>query len=781
MADLSHLSWSCGIYGDLKPSQSADCGLLRRHARIMNVRDVRVLLFSPHAMRVARSVSHSSLAQLAYVLGGTGGLGARPTSRWGPTWYGAGPARSLAWSDQRADSGNFMLPWQTAMWRRSPCGQPRDLQPGACGARDAEALAALHGLHQCALAPVGGEMCIDAGQVPYDLPRLASALGVPPAEQAAALAAVIRAELEGDRGTTKQRALLVAHHYRLLGVPLEDVGSDCSPTLAPCQKHSCQRLCRNLFQLLPDDGAAAATIVDQTCSEAVDVVRQRLDGQGAKRAKQVLESALKSHGVCVCFVCAAPALTDAYVARRARQRAGGASSSDGGDATTDEHLGRGARVHRQTVSQETVDRARMADQRAAVTAEARAIGVQPDAGRTLLRRVPARASLQLCSGIRGDTSIVGKLFYDGDQQWIVADVAPSGVATDGHTVAYVFDASARISVAGRLRDSCKEMEVALVRRMLAAEAATAPVSPPDPISESRDDFGQWDLDDEPPASAAGDVCESCDEEPPEQQRSNVAAAARFVAHALGVPPAQPSPASAADTVAPADAAHGAPQLPSSISDDDGAGALDLQRSRGVAHAMLSEQSSLPPPPVHSPSDLLDDLLDMGDAADWLPPPERPRVSWRPSNVVEEQRPIPARRTRHEQPPTDDIPWPRVVDASGRVVPREGGGAVASSSTSDTARDVTRGDAGGASGDDCVAAGGEGGVTAPNGDSVAAASGGDSVAAGGEDSAAATSSGAAASDAANGGQASNRKGKNKGKRKGAHQSEAAKKHATGAAE
>ena len=125
----------------------------------------------------------------------------------------------------------------------------------------------------------------------------------------------------------------------------------------------------------------------------------------------------------------------------------------------------------QRIQQDIAEARLLTIQREAVTAELRAIGIEPDASRTLLRRVPARVAKSLCSGMRGpEARSVGRAFAEGEKHWIVADVAPSGLAEDGHTVAYVFDASACIRVEGKLSKTCHEMELARLKGLLSLEA-----------------------------------------------------------------------------------------------------------------------------------------------------------------------------------------------------------------------------------------------------------------------------------------------------------------------
>ena len=170
----------------------------------------------------------------------------------GPTFLLARPNLIACGSAQRADRGSVMLPADCHV--EEVPGQPRGLQPGTCGGHDAEAMGALRGLHQCALAPVGGEICIDTAQVPYDLPspRLCSRCR---AEQAAALAAVIRAELEGERGT--------ANSGPYCDSPLSNDGCSAGrrgqrslPRAKSIAASSCAATCSRLRL---EDGAAAAT------------------------------------------------------------------------------------------------------------------------------------------------------------------------------------------------------------------------------------------------------------------------------------------------------------------------------------------------------------------------------------------------------------------------------------------------------------------------------------------------------------------------------------------
>ena len=231
-----------------------------------------------------------------------------------------------------------------------------------------------------------------------------------------------------------------------------------------------------------------------------------------------------------------PHSPDAHIKRAAAQDAALAAGGAGSATNGNEVLGRGAprnraRVVRYTpkdkrrekAEQNATNAARQAAQRAAVTAELRAIGTQPDATRTLLRRVPARLVRNLCSSIKGEAaSLAGRAFADGSKHWIVADVAPSGRAHDGHTVAYVFDAAARIKVVGRLSESCDEMEVKRVKQLLRQDAADPMlpvIGPTADYSESLDDFG---------CDVSGGA--------PEQQQQRVATVARaLIHHELGLP------------------------------------------------------------------------------------------------------------------------------------------------------------------------------------------------------------------------------------------------------
>ena len=71
-------------------------GILRRHAGMLNKRDVRILLLAPKDDSVAAltTVLPADLRKLVYLLGGTGGCGSHNFCN-GPAWHGGGRQNRL--------------------------------------------------------------------------------------------------------------------------------------------------------------------------------------------------------------------------------------------------------------------------------------------------------------------------------------------------------------------------------------------------------------------------------------------------------------------------------------------------------------------------------------------------------------------------------------------------------------------------------------------------------------------------------------------------------------
>jgi len=86
-------AWAGGGGDPLRPPRCRRPGVLRRHSRLMNPRDVRVLLFASRRDDVARTVGTEALRRLAFVAGGNGGARVRRTDQMGPcVVWGRGPA-----------------------------------------------------------------------------------------------------------------------------------------------------------------------------------------------------------------------------------------------------------------------------------------------------------------------------------------------------------------------------------------------------------------------------------------------------------------------------------------------------------------------------------------------------------------------------------------------------------------------------------------------------------------------------------------------------------------
>ena len=91
-------AWAGGGEDPLRPPRCRQPGVLRRHNRLMNPRDVRVLLFASRRDDVTRMVGTEALRRLAFVAGGTGGRGSggrgrglrrRVAGRW-TSWHHGG-------------------------------------------------------------------------------------------------------------------------------------------------------------------------------------------------------------------------------------------------------------------------------------------------------------------------------------------------------------------------------------------------------------------------------------------------------------------------------------------------------------------------------------------------------------------------------------------------------------------------------------------------------------------------------------------------------------------
>ena len=101
-------------------------------------------------------------------------------------------------------------------------------------------------------------------------------------------------------------------------MPLPLVGAVRNPELAPCA--ACGTECRFLFHINGGDGDAETKLVDSTCSQMLEAVAKTLDGAVAARSQEMLKTTMQSDGICVCFQCAVPVLTQRHIARVKAQR-----------------------------------------------------------------------------------------------------------------------------------------------------------------------------------------------------------------------------------------------------------------------------------------------------------------------------------------------------------------------------------------------------------------------------------------------------------------------------
>ena len=338
----------------------------------------------------------------------------------------------------------------------------------------------------------------------------------------------------------------------------------------------------------------------------------------AHRARELLRATMQADGICVCFACSVPVLTQRYMTRHAGPQRPATERYDLAPSGASRGVERARRRERRYTPgdprEATAARKHNASQvegfrRAAVTAELRAIGIEPDLANCLLKRVPAKEALRL-TRFKGGSDLVGETFDARGAQWVVQDVAPSTIQPDARFVVYALNVAVRIRRGNAsLPDVCEEFEVADARAAIRAAAAQAA-----------------------PAAEAGD--EQVPRRPPQLRPATAA-------DDFGEPMAAPVEQQAADflnEVAPPGSLGDFGVNCAPYDDDDDEHMLDDEPCRLVGSSpplppqqqqpRSPQQSPLPPPPVHSPSDLLDDLLDMADAADWLPPPEQSQAKQR---------------------------------------------------------------------------------------------------------------------------------------------------------
>jgi len=371
-----------------------------------------------------------------------------------------------------------------------------------------QAVERLHGLARRA------SDALPEGTVPTALPHLLEAIGVAKPRIRPAIAAIVEAALRATLRAAKQRTLQVTHHWQLVGIPLAGVGSIRHPETVCCQ--ACRAERRHLFHVESASGEEEAAIVDSVMSAQLDHIAARAKGKGLERAERLLMQAIADKGCYVCFFCAAPAVGAAHereeAAAEAQRQAdhAAAEAATAGRQNMGHQLGRGAprttRRPPKPVYTPTNDKARLAaakahkaerlrERRVAITAELRAISIEPDTQRMRLTRVTA-AQVRATERSRRDVGgirLQGAIFPREGKQWMVIDVAPSNSSEDGHTVAYAIDIAKRTTCAGPLDEHAVEFEVATVKEAIALSQAgpSAEVPPPDPTeaepgSESTD-------------------------------------------------------------------------------------------------------------------------------------------------------------------------------------------------------------------------------------------------------------------------------------------------------
>ena len=318
--------------------------------------------------------------------------------------------------------------------------------------------------------------------MPTNLIRLLRALGVAEAEVTPLIAAIISGQLRAVMHVAKQRCLQVTHHWQRVGVPLESLGSMRCPQLTNC--HCCFEARRQLYLIKQTAGDAEAALIDRMISDHLDAINSRLEGTGATRAAKILTHALRTGGACVCFECAIPVVVERHARRTlpakasqpepaaqptTAQEAGGPSQAASGRGAP-----RQARAmasvryvppdeRRERYAKQLEQQQRDASAKAAITAELRAIGTQPNEHAMSLERVSARKAVVLRQLAYGSSTIIDKIFDAEGTSWLVVDVAPS--TTTGGMVAYAIDLARSTRVQGRAIDEARQWELSHIKAL----------------------------------------------------------------------------------------------------------------------------------------------------------------------------------------------------------------------------------------------------------------------------------------------------------------------------
>ena len=477
-------AWTCDGYQHLHPPHESQPGLLRRHRRIFNEHDVRIVLFTPARQQDATAhITQQQLRELAYLAAATGGMGSGAPTRWAATWYGSsGDAQTLAWTAQcSCPTFNFLAPWRMAMWQPTREATPLPLPPQSCGDTTAEATEAARELHMLSQTHESKDYVPD-GAVPTNLIRLLRALGVAEAEVTPLIAAIISGQLRAVMHVAKQRCLQVTHHWQRVGVPLESLGSMRCPQLTNC--HCCFEARRQLYLIKQTAGDAEAALIDRMISDHLDAINSRLEGTGATRAAKILTHALRTGGACVCFECAIPVVVERHARRKlpakasqpepaaqpttAQEASGPSQAASGRGAPRQARAMASVRYvppdeRRERYAKQLEQQQRDASAKAAITAELRAIGTQPNEHAMSLERVSARKAVVLRQLAYGSSTIIDKIFDAEGTSWLVVDVAPS--TTTGGMVAYAIDLARSTRVQGRAIDEARQWELSHIKAL----------------------------------------------------------------------------------------------------------------------------------------------------------------------------------------------------------------------------------------------------------------------------------------------------------------------------
>jgi len=214
-------TWTCDEDGHLVVPDTHCPGVLRRHAGLLNTRDVRILLLDPPSdtKETLDSCRISDVRKLAFLLGRTGGkTSANPKD--GPVWFGSEEAIRLDWPLQVNDSElDFTASCRQVRWMQDSL-KPMSLPVGVVTSGHHEtALEHIQVLHGFADRDIQG-LIIPHGIMPLFVSKLLPLLGWYTGMLKSFHLEFIKAQLTLVSNLSELHKAHVLHHWRLVGIPM---------------------------------------------------------------------------------------------------------------------------------------------------------------------------------------------------------------------------------------------------------------------------------------------------------------------------------------------------------------------------------------------------------------------------------------------------------------------------------------------------------------------------------------------------------------------------------